>query len=155
MVASLVIPLFFIPVKVLFTSVAILVGLVLANIEVEYKQLYKTVLLAEFVFILAQLIQFVGLAFFVKPQTIDEMNYFAPLTLASIVDLSTFPKWIHPLFLGISFYELFFVIVLTYLLSDNKKGSKSLIIPVVVTYTVWFIFIYTVILYLSLQMNPS
>lgn len=154
-VGSLVIPFLFIPVKVLFTSVAILVGLVLANIEVEFKQLYKVVLVTEFVFILALVIQFVGLAFFVQPQTIEEMNYFAPLTLASIVDISTFPKWVHPLFFGISIYEIFFVVVLTYLLSDKKIGFKALLSPIIITYTVWFIFIYTVILYLSLQFNPS
>lgn len=149
------IPFIFIPIKVLFTSSALLVGFVLANKEVEFKQVYRIVLLAEFVSVFAVLVQFVGLNFFEHPQTIEEINYYAPLTLASIVTIQEWPKWIHPLFYAISFYQVIYLLLLTYLFSNKKETFLKWISPIFITYSVWFIFIYTFILYLYLLMNPS
>lgn len=152
---SYIIPFLFIPIKVLFTSAALLVGLVLSNIEIEYKQLYKIVLSSEIVFILAMLVQLVGLSFFAIPQTVNDINTFAPFTLAFMLNLNSFPTWIHPLFYGISVYEVLYILLLTYLLSDTKHSFKHYFLPILVTYFVWFVFIYTLIIYLSLQLNPS
>jgi len=152
---SYFIPLVYIPIKALFTAAALLVGLVLYNKEMDFKLVYKVVLLAESVFILATIVQFVGLVFFIHPQTINELNSFAPLTLASIVTIEDFPKWITPLLYGVSLYELFYVLALSYFISDDKDLYVNWIAPISASYLIWFIFIYSFLLYLSLQLNPA
>lgn len=152
---SYFIPLVYLPIKALFTASALLVGLVIYNKEMDFKLVYKVVLVAESVFILASIVQFVGLAFFVHPQKIDELNTFAPLTLASIVTIEDFPKWITPLLYGVSLYELFYVLVLSYFISDDKDLYVNWLAPVSASYLIWFIFIYSLLLYLSLQLNPA
>ncbi len=114
-------------IRVNFTAVCIFIGNILCNSNIRYRDLFKAVLLSDFVFVFAGIIKLVLLIFFKQVETLEDLQ-FQPFSLLELVDQSKIePFLLYPLSL-FSVFELLYWFVLAWLLSRliNRSFAFSL-----------------------------
>lgn len=104
-------------IRISFTSVCIFLGCFLADLKVKFNELFKIAILADFVFIISGVIKLFFLIFFVRVNTLDDLQV-QPLSLLSLLDKDTLDIfYIYPLSV-INVFEALYVLVLVWLISD-------------------------------------
>ncbi|MCY4779867.1 hypothetical protein ORI89_09400 [Sphingobacterium sp. UT-1RO-CII-1] len=118
--------------RVSITSAIIYTATTLADMKVRFKDLFSIALKADFIFIIPLVIQVIWINVTPKQLTLEDVQYFAPLSLLNLVN----PKgidalWIYP-FQTLSVFEVAYWIALAYglkqLLNNSLDESFSLVI---------------------------
>ena len=110
----------FIPIIVLarvsFTSICLYIGCLLANSPIQFRELFKVALLADFVFVLAGIAKLVILIFFRDVSKLEDLQ-FQPLSFLELFPRNSVDKlFVYPFSL-LSVFELLYWLVLAWLLS--------------------------------------
>lgn len=108
----------FIPVIILFriflVSVVLYIGVVLSGIKLSFNQLFKTSLLASFLFIIPLIIQVFWIEIYSEGLTLQQMQFFSPFSLLSFFDPKSIdPIWVYPL-QAINVFEIVYWFALAY-----------------------------------------
>ncbi len=124
----IVIP-FTLSIKIVLVSVIIYIGTIIMNsfYNIKFRCIIKTVLVSEVILIIGSLIKF--LHFFLSEEafSIQELTYYYPLSLISLLDVIDIkPIWIFPL-CTLNIFHLVYIISLSIGLSQycNLKRSES------------------------------
>ncbi|WP_237854550.1 hypothetical protein [Rhodohalobacter sulfatireducens] len=127
----------FIPVtlflKISFPALCITIGTVLSSLEIKFKTFFKAVLLAEVVFILAQILYLINLSRHLDALTIEKsLNYF-PLSVISIYGVENVVLWLHYPLQTLNLFEVFYILIISWLLSRQWKPnfieSLNIVLP--------------------------
>ncbi len=119
----------FIPIVVLirvsFTAICLYTGLFVANLKVQFRDLFKVALLADFVFVLAGMVKLGVLIFFKEVNTLEDLQ-FQPLSLMQLFDKGSVDSLlVYPLSL-LNVFEVLYWLALAWLLTgvvEKPMGS--------------------------------
>lgn len=125
--------LFFLPIlfliKITLISSALYIGTFFySKVKVTFKQLFNAVVKAEFVFLLIPVIKIIWFYFFQTNYTLEDLQYFYPLSALNIVGYKGLEAWfIYPLQV-LNLFELTYWLLLAYFIgklafSEKDKGK--------------------------------
>jgi hypothetical protein len=119
--------------KIFFPALCISIGAVLSSLEFKFKTFFKAVLLAEAVFILAQIVYLINLSQHLDALTIEtSLNYF-PLSVLSIYGVENVVPWLHYPLQTLNLFEVFYILIISWLLSKQWKPnfieSLNIVLP--------------------------
>jgi hypothetical protein len=119
--------------KIAFSAICISIGAVLSSLEFKFKTFLKAVLLAEGVFIIAQIFYLVNLSRHLDILTIEtSLNYF-PLSVISIYGVENVVPWLHYPLQTLNLFEVFYILFISWLLSRQWKPnfieSLNIVLP--------------------------
>lgn len=141
--------------KFTFTAICISIGATFSLAEFKFKDIFKTVMLAEVVFIVAQIIFMVILYMHLDDITLQNIGGYYPLSALSIIGIENVnAQWaIYPLQTA-NFFEVFYVVVISWLLSREWEsdffGSLNIIIP---SYGIGLLLWVVLVAFLTFQFN--
>jgi len=102
-------------IRVFYTSIFLFIGIFFTELKAEFSKLFKIVLLADFVYVLAGLVKLVILIFFREVNTLQDLQ-FQPLSAMELFNAKTIdPLFVYPLSL-LNVFELSYFLVLAWLL---------------------------------------
>lgn len=140
--------------KVLFAALCIFIGVVLADIEFSFTDLFRSVVMAEFIFIIAQAIFISNL--FVNRSTLTletTANYF-PLSMLSYLGVENVVPWLHYPLQTLNLFEVAYVLCIAWLLSKQWKPdfveSLNIVIP---SYGLGLLVWMVLVVFLTLQVS--
>lgn len=120
--AYILIPVFLF-IKVGFCVLTIEIGTIIFDFKVKFKQIVFIVLQAEFVFVTMSIVKLIWVIYFIDSLTYEYLVYFTPLALSNLFSYKTTDEWyIYPLQV-INLFEVFYWILLSFLLSKKIKYS--------------------------------
>lgn len=114
--------------KWLFVSCLIYTALFFAQIETSFKALWRIVVLAEWVFVIAAAVKFCWFYFFATDYTLEDLQFCYPLSAANLFTPGELEAWwVYP-FQLINLFELAYWVVLAYLLGKvlQQPTGKAL-----------------------------
>lgn len=120
-------PLFYL-IKFVLVAACLQIGLLLGKYKVSFGKVFKVAILAECVFVLPTLIQFLWFMFFVDTYTMTDLHKFDYFSLmAFFKDVEIEPYLHYPLYL-VNIFELLYILVLAYSLHEviEKEYHTSL-----------------------------
>ena len=99
-----------------------------SKIPISFKQLWTIVINAEFVFLLVPMFKIVWFYFFQTNYTLEDIQYFYPLSALNITGYNIFPWFIYP-FQTLNLFELSYWLILAYYIgkatqTNMDKGLK-------------------------------
>lgn len=99
-----------------------------SKIPVAFKQLWAIVINAEFVFLLVPMFKIVWFYFFQTNYTLEDIQYFYPLSALNITGYNIYPWFIYP-FQTLNLFELTYWLILAYYIgkatqTNMDKGLK-------------------------------
>jgi hypothetical protein len=110
-------PLFFF-LKTGLVTICIFTGAFFINLRLELGKIFKAVLLAETVFFIPALIKIAWFTFYYMNYTLDDVQYFQPLSLLSFFNANELDTWwVYPLKI-LNVFEVVYWIVLAFLLAE-------------------------------------
>ena len=149
--------LFLIPItflKVTFATACICVGLTLSSIQFEFKIVFKTILIAEIIFVVGQIIYTINLFYNREVLTLDIASGLYPLTILSYLASQNVVEWIKYPLQTANLFEVFYVITISWLLSKQWKPnfveSLNIVIP---SYGLGLLLWVTLVAFLTLQVS--
>ncbi len=139
-------------IKVGYAATAINIGLVLFNIDLGFRSIFRAALVGQTVFITASLVKLSGYLWWHPVHSVMALIMFYPLTLASVMDLNKVPHWFWYPLETINVYETIYCFVVAgYLAHLFKKNFKELLGDVIISYGSALVLWMGVIVFLSLQ----
>lgn len=107
--------------KIFIISLILDAGLFFYNLKLRYKELFKIVVKAEFVFLLPIIFKTIWFYFFSQGFSMIDLQYFYPLSVINLVDYNNLEVWqAYPLQI-INLFELAYLFILAILLSKKLK----------------------------------
>jgi hypothetical protein len=101
-------------VKFTLVSFCIVTGTLLANVKISFKRVFQVVLVAEVIFFLPVLLRLGWFALVQTDYQLAEMQYFTPLSLANLFDVSKLEIWwVYP-FQVANLFEVAYWLLLAY-----------------------------------------
>jgi len=101
--------------RVFFSGVFLYIGIFFTNLKIEFGKLFKTALLADFIYLLSAFVKLVILIFFKEVSTLEDLQ-FTPLSVMELLDSEHVdPLFIYPLSL-LNVFELGYFLLLAWLL---------------------------------------
>ncbi len=139
--------------KWLILAGVIYIGLFLFNQDIAYQNCFKIVLIADYAMILAAIAKFAWFIFF-KPQTIEDIQYFYPLSITQLFNSSQIPKFlVYPLQQFNVFEVLYWLLIAEGIQTFSKKNFWYSVKIVSVSYGAAMFFWCVVIVFLQLQFS--
>jgi hypothetical protein len=117
-------------IKISLIAAIIDVGCFFFEKEIKYKKLFNIVVKAEFIFLGVILLKTGWFLFFMPNYTLEDLQYFYPLSLINLIDYREYKTWfIYPLQI-VNLFEIVYWFLLANLLGKSLKLSteKSLTI---------------------------
>ncbi|AZJ35577.1 hypothetical protein [Tenacibaculum singaporense] len=139
--------------KLLIISAILDVGCFFFEKNIKFNKLFDIVIKSEYIFLLVILVKTFWFYFFVKNFSINDLEYFYPLSILNIIDYEEIQPWfIYPLQV-VNLFELAYWIILTYFIGKelNTSFNKSFYIVASsygISLLIWVIFI----MFLTLNM---
>jgi hypothetical protein len=136
----------FLLIKMLLISLPIYIGLILVNIKLTFKDLFKIVAISELIFFIPMIIKIIWFYFFDKEYILNDLVNFYPLSALSLFDFKNVePFLIYPLQI-LNFFELFYSLFLAYGISkvikiDLQRGMKIVLSTYIPTIILWVVFV--------------
>lgn len=130
-------------------------GIFLSGFKVDFGRVFKLVLVAEFVLLLPMISKMLWFAFFDNGYSLDDLQFFYPLSLLSVVDPNQVDAlWHYPLQV-LNVFELLYWIVLGWglhlLIQRNFDLSLRIVLgsylPALLLWIVW-------VMFLTVTFNP-
>jgi hypothetical protein len=104
----------FILFKCFFVVCCLSVGVLLANVTVSFKEVFRIAIISELVFIIPSFVKIFWFGIFFTGYTMQDLQYFSPLSLLNIIDREKVDVWfIYPLQV-INVFELLYWAALAY-----------------------------------------
>ena len=121
---------FFVPIMVLIKTVLIASTLYIgtfffSKVEVTFKQLWGFVLTAEFVFLLVPLFKTVWFYFFQTNYTLEDLQYFYPLSALNIVGYTGLEPWFIYPFQTLNLFEFAYWLVLAFYIGKATQTNMD------------------------------
>jgi hypothetical protein len=92
--------------------------------SVSFFQLFKVVIVAEFVFVFCNLSKFLIIFLFKDYSSLHEISYYYPLSLATLFNYNEInPVWVFP-FQAANLFQIFYILALSFGLKINCNVSK-------------------------------
>jgi hypothetical protein len=140
--------------KFFITSSFLLTGIFIAGYKVTFREIFKVVIQAEFVFLTPMLLKLIWFGFFFRDYTLEDLMGFAPLSLISLLDSSTIRQWFIPLLSSINLFEFAYWGLLSYgiykLINRSYTSSFGLVAASYGSaWTIWQVFVIFLIINLS------
>lgn len=108
-------------IKVLVVALCLSAGLFFFDLQVEFKNILRLALLAEFILLLRPLSMIIWFGPLDTPYTLESIQNFAPLSMLNFFDATVLDPWIkYPLSVA-SVFEVLYVLILTLGLSQQIK----------------------------------
>ena len=96
-----------------------------SKVKVTFKQLFDAVIKAEFVFLLVSILKIVWFYFFQTNYTLEDLQYFYPLSALNIVGYQGLESWfIYPLQV-LNLFELAYCLLLSYFVGKLAFTEKD------------------------------
>lgn len=139
------IPVFLI-VKLFLVSICLSIGGLLTRVEDGFRQFFKAVVYAEFIFLTPVILKLIWFVFFDVNYSLEDLQYFSPLSAFSFFNPEEIEPWlVYPIQL-LNIFELFYWLALAYQLKDVLgKSFKASLGFVAATYGVG-LFIWVVLI---------
>lgn len=141
-------------IKISIIAATLDAGCFFFNKNIKYKELFNIVVKAEFIFLLAIVFKTAWFYFFQTDYTLENLQYFYPLSALNIVGHEGLQPWFVYPFQVLNLFELAYWIVLAYLLSKalQENTDKGLSI-VVSSYGVGLLIWVVGVMFLTLNMS--
>ncbi|WP_138432189.1 hypothetical protein [Fodinibius saliphilus] len=141
-------------IKFCFVSICISIGLVLSDIKFSFSLVFKSTLLAEIVFIMAQVLYLINLSFHLDTLTLETAASYYPLTMLSFFGTENVVQWLQYPLETLNLFEVAYMVVIGWLLSRQweKDFSESMlvVIPSYITgLLLWLVFVIFITLQIS------
>jgi hypothetical protein len=125
-------------------SVLIYIGVFFSDLhrEITLGKIFKVVVVSEIVFVVASIIKLLWFIFFAGNYTLDDMNFFYPLSLLNFFSRSEVASyWVYPL-QTVNIFHLVYILLLAMGLSrissiKREKANSVVIATYVPAITVW------------------
>jgi hypothetical protein len=118
-------------IKISLITLCIDAGAELADYKIGFKKIFRVVLVAETIFVFATFIRTIGLCLFVNINTMQDIQWYSPFSLASIFPAKNFPSWLAYPLLTVNLFEVAYVIALSigmsYVLQKSFRESLKLV----------------------------
>jgi hypothetical protein len=118
-------------IKISLITLCIDAGTEFADYKVGFKKIFRVVLVAESVFIVATFVRTLGLYFFANINVMQDIQRYSPFSLASIFPAKNFPSWLSYPLLTVNLFEVAYVIVLSlgmsHILQKSFRESLKLV----------------------------
>ena len=121
---------FFIPIYILlkssFIAVVLNIGIFFfSKIEITFKRIWICVIKAEFLFLLVPILKIVWFCFFETSYTLEDLQYFYPLSALNIVGYKGLDSWfVYPLQV-LNLFELAYWLLLAYFIGKLAFTEKD------------------------------
>lgn len=141
--------------KFLYASICINIGAMISVIDIKFRDIFKTVMLAEVVFIIGQAIFLLSLYFNLNEVTLQNISGYYPLSALYFIGIENVnAQWaIYPL-QTINLFETLYIAVIAWILSKQHKfdfiESLSLVIP---SYGLGLLLWVVLVAFLTLQIS--
>ena len=126
--------------KFLIISFLLWAGCFLFGYRFTYKEAFQTAIIAEFIFVIPELLKIMYFMFIDTDPSLFEVQSFYPLSLMNFADPETLDrKWFYPL-KAANLFEIVYWFVLVYLVHSVVRKSKAVTtLIIVVSYVLPFI----------------
>jgi hypothetical protein len=144
----------FISLKILLIGFCLYIRLFISDQLVRGKVLLKALFMAEFVFIIGGFIRVISFEFFFRPETVEDLQKFAPLSLYNLLSKNSIPSYLtYPLQL-VNLFEFGYIAVLSYLLSKQIESNFNRSLGYVLSgYGVGLLLWCVIVVFLQLQLS--
>jgi hypothetical protein len=140
--------------KVLFAAFCIFIGVVLSDVEFSFKDLFRSVIIAEFVFIIGQATYLVNLYINRAELTFDIMANYFPVSMLSFYGVENVITWLHYPLQTLNLFEVAYMLCISWLLSKQWKPdfieSLNIVIP---SYGIGLLIWMVLVVFLTLQVS--
>lgn len=141
-------------IKIAFGTVCISIGTVLTNVEFKFKTVFKAALVAEGIFIVAQVLYLTNLSFHLDTLTLETASNYYPLTVLSYLGTENVVQWLHYPLQTLNLFEVVYMAAIAWLLSKQWKQdfmeSLAIVVPAYGTGLIlWVVFV----TFLTLQIS--
>lgn len=141
-------------IKVSFAAICISIGAVLSNISFNFKTIFKAALLAEVVFIVAQVLYLINVSSHLDTLTLETAANYYPLTILSYFGTENVVQWLQYPIQTLNLFEVFYMMAIAWLLSKQWKEdfmeSLAVVVPSYATgFLLWLVFVTFVTLQVS------
>lgn len=140
-------------IKLLLITLSIEIGVILLDYKVSFSQIFRVVLIAELVLIIANIVRNTFL-FFLDFDTLDEIYNFYPLSILNLTNSKSVNIWlVYPLKLANVFTIIYFIVLTNGLSFILRKKPARVLLFSVSTYglclLVWTMLIMFINIYFS------
>jgi hypothetical protein len=140
-------------IKLLVITLSIEIGVILLDYKVSFSQIFRVVLIAELVLIIANIVRNTFL-FFLDFDTLDEIYNFYPLSILNLINSKSVNIWlVYPLKLANVFTIIYFIVLTNGLSFILRKKPARVLLFSVSTYglclLVWTMLIMFINIYFS------
>lgn len=140
--------------KFLFVSLCISIGAILSYIDIKFKDLLKTVMIAEGVFIIAQISFLAVLYTNLDVLTLQNAAGYFPLSVLNFIGLENVVSWLHYPLQNLNLFEVAYILCISWLLSKQWKPdfieSINIVLP---SYGIGLIIWMALVVFLTLQIS--
>lgn len=141
-------------VKVFFASLCIFVGVVLTDIEVSFKDLFRSVVIAESIFIVANSIYLFNLYVHRTELTFETTANYFPLSMLSFWGVENIVPWLQYPLQTLNLFEVIYILCISWLLSKQWKAdfieSINIVLP---SYGIGLLIWMVLVVFLTLQVS--
>lgn len=138
-------------------SVLIYIGVFFSDLhkDITLGKIFKVVVLSEIVFVVASVIKMLWFILFAGNYTLDDMNFFYPLSLINLFSRSEVASyWVYPL-QTINIFQVFYVLLLAFGLSRISSVKKISVDRIVLSTYVPAIAVWiAMVLFLTIDTMP-
>jgi hypothetical protein len=139
----ILVPIYYV-VKIFLVGICIYIGAIIIAIDLSFKKIFQTALLAEAIFLIPSIFKLFWFVFIQKNYTLSDIQTFYPLSVLNFFDPESLDVWlIYPLQL-INIFEVVYLLILAYGLFLTTKTSYSAMFSLTVCTYGTGLFIWTI-----------
>ncbi len=140
--------------KMLFAALCIFIGVVLSDIEIAFKDLFKSVVITESIFIVSQFVYLVNLYVNRAELTFETTTNYFPLSMLSYLGVENVDPWLHYPLQTLNLFEIAYILCISWLLSKQWKPdfieSINIVLP---SYGIGLLIWMVLVVFLTLQIS--
>jgi hypothetical protein len=140
--------------KTLFATLCIFIGVILSDIDFSFKDLFRFVIISEFIFVIAQAIYLINLYVNRAELTFDTMANYFPISMLSFYGVENVVPWLHYPLQTLNLFEVFYILLISWLLSKQWKPdfveSINIVLP---SYGIGLLLWMVLVVFLTLQIS--
>ena len=116
----------FLLIKIILVSSVLYIGTFFySKIKITFKQLFEVVIMAEFIFLLIGVSKIIWFHFFQKIYTLEDLQYFYPLSALNIVGYKGLEQYFTYPFQVLNLFELSYILFLAYHIGELTYNTKE------------------------------
>lgn len=140
--------------KVFFAAICIFIGVLLSEINYSFYNLLRPVVIAEFIYIFAQVIYSINLYLNKTVLNFDTMANYFPLSMLSFYGVENVVSWLHYPLQTLNIFLLLYLLLISWLLSKKWEPdfveSLNIVLP---SYGIGLLLWMVLVVFLTLQIS--